>query len=300
MTPEPVISYLQALLLGLLQGITEFLPVSSTAHMRSASQLIFGTDAGAAFSAVAQLGPIVAIVAYFRKDLWRYVEGIFRTKLPTRIPADDVDARLGWFTLLGTLPLMVFGVVLEKKVDTTFRSLYFVAFSLIGLALVLVWAEVVGKKKQNLDSLTLKQSQWIGWAQVLALIPGTSRSGVTITAGLFAGLDRESAARFSFLLSIPAITAAGLFKLGRVLMHPNGLSSQAGPYLLAALAAGLVAFAVVNWFLGFMKEHTTGVFIIYRIVLGVLLLVLVQTHVLSARPNEPVARNYSSRMLTSR
>ena len=286
MPTDPVISYFQAILLGLLQGITEFLPVSSTAHMRIASQLIYGMDAGAAFSAVAQLGPIVAIVAYFRKDLSRYVAGILRTKSPKGIPKDDVDARLGWFTLLGTLPLMVFGVLLEKKIDTTFRNLYVTAFSLIALALVLIWAEKVGKKKGNLKTLTLEQSQFIGWAQILALVPGASRSGVTITAGLFTGLDRESAARFSFLLSIPAITAAGMYKLVKVFMHPNGIGSQLGPYIVAAVVAGIVAYAVVNWFLGFMKEHTTAGFIVYRIALGVVLLVLLKTHVINAKPVE--------------
>lgn len=267
---------LQAVLLGLLQGLTEFLPVSSTAHMAIFPQLIGWPDPGAAFSAVVQLGPIVAIVSYFRKDLSRYVVGIIRTKSPAKVPEGDVDARLGWFTLLGTLPLMVFGFLLEKKIDTTFRSLYYIAFSLIVLAIVLVWAELAGSRKRGLDKLTLKQSQVVGWAQVLALVPGASRSGVTISAGLFQGLTRESAARFSFLLSIPAITAAGLFKLFRVLSHPKGLGAEIGPYLLAAVVAGLVAYVVVKWFLGFMKEHTTGPFIIYRIVLGVALILLLR------------------------
>ncbi|MDR3692423.1 MAG: undecaprenyl-diphosphatase UppP [Fimbriimonas sp.] len=280
MTPDPVISYFQALILGILQGITEFLPVSSTAHMRIASQLLFGADAGAAFSAIAQLGPIVAIVAYFRKDLSRYAAGIMRTKSPSKLAGMDLDARLGWFTVLGTLPLMVFGVLLEKKVDTTFRSLYVVAISLIGLALVLIWAEKVGKRKDDLEVLDLRRSQIIGWAQVLALVPGASRSGVTITAGLFAGLDRESAARFSFLLSIPAITAAGLYKIGRVLMQSHSFGGQLGPYLLSAVVAGVVAFVVVNWFLGYMKEHSTTGFIVYRIALGLILLGMLQTHVI--------------------
>jgi undecaprenyl-diphosphatase len=282
-------NYFQAILLGLLQGITEFLPVSSTAHMAIVPQLLGMQDPGAAFSAIAQLGPIVAIVSYFRNDLSKYFHGILRTKSPKKIPAGDLDAKLGWFTLLGTLPLIVFAIALEKKVDTTFRSLYITAFSLIALALVLIVAEQIGKKNKSLDTLTLKQSQQIGWAQVLALVPGASRSGVTITAGLFTGLDRESAARFSFLLSIPAITLAGLYKLSKFLIHPAALKTQAGPALVAALAAGLIAYAVVNWFLGFMKEHTTKAFIIYRIALGVLVLVLLQTHYLT--PKKPIEIN---------
>src|SRR5205823_4099307 len=131
---------------------------------------------------------------YFRHDLARYIHGVLRSPDPRRIPADDLDARLGWFTLLGTLPMVVFGVLLEKRIDTDFRNLSVIAYALIGLAVVLLAAEVYGSRKRTLDDLTLKQSQVIGWAQVLALVPGASRSGVTITAGLFEGLDRESAA----------------------------------------------------------------------------------------------------------
>lgn len=271
------ISWLQAIFLGLLQGLTEFLPVSSTAHMAIAPQLLFGLeDPGAAFSAVVQLGPIVAIIAYFRNDLIGYMRGILRTKSPTNIPAGDVEARLGWYTLLGTLPLILFGLLLEKKIDHDFRRLNVIAVSLIVLALILLVAERVGKKNIPLEKMTLGQSQGVGWAQVLGLVPGASRSGVTITAGLFLGLDRESAARFSFLLSIPAITAAGLYKLYKVLKTTH-LGAEAGPYILGAIVAGAFAYVVVRWFLGYMKEHNTGIFIAYRIALGILLLVLLKT-----------------------
>lgn len=276
-------NYLQAILLGLLQGITEFLPVSSTAHMDIFPQLFGMPDPGAAFSAIAQLGPIVAIVSYFRSDLGRYLHGVLRTKSPKKIPAGDLDAKLGWYTLLGTIPLIIFALLLEKKVDTSFRNLYVTSTSLILLAFVLIYAESVGKRNKGLDKLSLKQSQQIGWAQALALVPGASRSGVTITAGLLTGLDRESAARFSFLLSIPAITLAGLYKLSKELIHPAAIKTIAGPAIVAALVAGLIAYVVVNWFLGFMKEHTTKGFIIYRIALGVLVLVLLQMHVLTPK-----------------
>ena len=273
-------TFLQALLLGILQGLTEFLPVSSTAHMAIIPQLVGMKDPGSTFSAIVQLGPIVAIVSYFRNDLGRYLSGILRTKSPKNIAKDDLDARLGWYTALGTLPLVVFGVLLEKKIDTVFRSPYVIACSLIGLALVLVVAEKVGKKKLGLEKMTLEQSQFIGWVQVLALVPGTSRSGVTITAGLFTGLNRESAARFSFLLSIPAITLAGLYKLFKAFKETKGLGADVLPYVAAAVVAGIVAYVVIKWFLGYMKEHSTTGFIIYRIALGVLLLVLLQTHYL--------------------
>ncbi len=256
--------------------------------MAIAPQLLGWQDPGAAFSAVVQLGPIIAIIAYFRADLGRYWLGVLRSKSPLRVPANDVDARLGWFVLLGTIPLAIFGVLLEKKIDHDFRSLYVIALSLIVLALVLWLAERVGRRNRSLEGMTWRQSQIIGWAQVLALVPGTSRSGVTITAGLLQGLDRESAARFSFLLSIPAITLAGFYKLFKVLRQTH-LGGDFGPYLLAALVAGVFAYAVVRWFLGYMKEHNTGVFIAYRIALGLALLFLLHSGFLRAQPTPEVA-----------
>ena len=270
------LTYFQAVLLGLLQGLTEFLPVSSTAHMAIAPQLMGLGDPGAPFSAVAQLGPIVAIIAYFRHDLARYWRGVLRTKTPGNIAPEDTDARIGWYVLLGTLPLAIFGVLLEKKIDTVFRNLNVIAISLIALGLVLWVAERMSRGTRTLEQMTLQQSQVIGWAQVLALIPGTSRSGVTITAGLFQDLDHESAARFSFLLSIPAITLAGLYKLLKVLAQTH-LGAEAGPYLVSALVAGVFAYVVVRWFLDYMKNHRTDIFIAYRITLGLVLLYLLHS-----------------------
>ncbi len=278
------ISWLQAIVLGLIQGVTEFLPVSSTAHMALASRLLYGSDVGAAFSAVVQLGPIVAIVLYFRSDLIKYIRGIIRTGSPGKaITANDVDGKLGWFTLFGTVPLVIFGYLLEKRVDTTFRTPAIMGIFLIVLAMIMLAAEKVGKRNHSLEQITFGESQKIGLAQVLALVPGASRSGVTITAGMFLGLDRESAARFSFLLSIPAIIAAGLYKLLKAMSH-TGLGDEAKRYILAAVVAGVVAYAVTKWFLGYMKHHNTNLFIVYRIVLGIVLLGLVSTHKISNAP----------------
>ena len=270
------LTYLQAVLLGLLQGLTEFLPVSSTAHMAIAPQLLGLRDPGAPFSAVAQLGPIVAIITYFRHDLARYWRGVLRTKSPGNIAPEDADARIGWYVLLGTLPLAIFGVLLEKTIETDFRNLNVIAISLIVLGLILWVAERVGKGTRTLEQMTLGQSQVVGWAQVLSLIPGTSRSGVTITAGLFQNLDHESAARFSFLLSIPAITLAGLYQLLKVLTKTH-LGVEAGPYLVSALVAGIFAYVVVRWFLDYMKHHRTDIFIAYRIALGLAVLYLLHS-----------------------
>lgn len=298
----PHLSYLQALILGLVQGITEFLPVSSTAHMRILPALLnhfnhaWPNDTGAAFSAIVQLGPIVGIIAYFRKDLARYVAGVVRSlKQGQLFPKGDTDARLGWYALLATVPLVIAGLALEKKVDGEYRNLYFIAGALIVLALILLVAEIVSKRTRKLESLTFGEAMGIGLAQALALVPGASRSGITITAGLFLGLEREEAARFSFLLSIPAITLAGVYKLLKTLLPqyfgetthaagvaavkavPPDLSAVAGPYLFAAVVAGIFAFIVVRWLLGYLSDekHSTMPFIIYRIVLGIALIYLV-------------------------
>ena len=221
----PHLSYLQATILGLVQGITEFLPVSSTAHMRILPALLnhfnpsWPNDTGAAFSAIVQLGPIVGIIAYFRKDLARYVAGVVRSLQKGQLfPKGDTDARLGWYALLATIPLVIAGLALEKKVDGEYRNLYFIAGALIVLALILLVAEIVSKRTRKLESLTFGEAMGVGLVQALALVPGASRSGITITAGLFLGLEREEAARFSFLLSIPAITLAGVYKLLKTLL----------------------------------------------------------------------------------
>ena len=279
----PDLGYVKTLILGFIQGLTEFLPVSSTAHMRIIPALLRWPDPGAAFSAIVQLGPIVAIIAYFRRDLLRYLAGIGRS-LQQRVlfPAGDTDARLGWFTVLGTVPLIVFGLALEKKVDNEYRNLYFVAAALIILAFVLMIAESRARQTVTVEKMTFRDAMIVGLAQALAIVPGASRSGCTIAAGLFLGLTREDAARFSFLLSIPAITLAGLYKLAKTL-HQTGtgaaLTTVAGPYLFGAVVAGLVAYVVIKLFLGYLENerNTTMPFIIYRILLGVALLVLVST-----------------------
>lgn len=305
-TPDnytPYITYLQAFILGLVQGVTEFLPVSSTAHMRILPALLnhyypsWPNDTGAAFSAIAQLGPMVGIIAYFRKDLARYVAGLARSVQKGRLfPPGDQDARLAWYVVFATVPIIVSGLALEKRIDNQYRNLYFIAGAMIVLALLLLAAERTGKRTRRLESLTLGEALGVGVAQALAVIPGTSRSGVTITTGLFLGLDREEAARFSFLLSVPAITLAGLYKLLKTLFPQTfgesataahaalaaapptpHLSEVAGPYVFAAAVAGVFAYIVVRWLLGYLSDekNSTLPFIVYRIVLGVALILLV-------------------------
>lgn len=286
-TLVPPISYLHALILGIVQGATEFLPVSSTAHMRILPALLHWPDPGAAFSAIVQLGPIAAIITYFRRDLARYIAGILRSLRARKLfPDGDINARLGWYTLLGTIPFAIAGKLLEKKVDFEYRNLYFVAGALILMAIVLFIAEWVGKRNRPIEKLPFGKAMLIGVAQILALVPGASRSGVTYSAGLFVGLYREFAIRFSFLLSIPAITLAGVYKLYTDVVKAHApLHSVAGPYLFSAVVAGLVAYVVVRWLLGYLGEekHNTLPFIVYRILLGITLLLLVHNDVLQSQ-----------------
>lgn len=277
------LSWLQALLLGIVQGATEFLPVSSTAHMRVIPALLGWQDPGTAFSAIVQLGPIAAIIWYYRGKIGAYFAGMGRSLSAGKLfPEGDVEARLGWYTAFGTIPLVIAGLLLEKRVDHEYRNLYLVGGALILLALILLAAERVGRRNRTLDRLAFGDAMAIGVSQALALVPGASRSGCTITAGLFAGLTREDAADFSFLLSIPAITLAGLYKLAKTAKSPD-LHGNMPTYLFSALVAGIVAYLVIKWFLGFLKNerHTTGPFIAYRIALGLLLIGLAAGNVLT-------------------
>ena len=272
--PSPQITILQSIVLGLIQGLTEFLPVSSTGHMRIIPAELHWPDPGAGMSAILQLGPIVAIIWFFRHDLRKYLIGMRRSFTKgVMFPKGDIDARLGWYTVIGTVPMIIFGLLLEKKVDHEFRTLNVIGYSLIVLAIVLLIADFTSKRSRDLDQLTLQDTLIIGFAQVLALIPGASRSGCTITAALFRGLDRESAARFSFLLSIPAITLAGLYKLLKAI-KAHEVHDIVIPSVIGAVVAGIVAYVVIKWFLKFLGEenHTTLPFILWRIAVGILIL----------------------------
>jgi undecaprenyl-diphosphatase len=297
------ISWLQAAVIGLVEGLTEFLPVSSTAHMAVVPQLLKWPDPGAAFSAVVQLGPTLAIILYFRHELANYLRGMVKYPNPLRVPAEETNARLGWFTLLASLPILGVGFLLKDYIEGPFRSLYVIAGAFVAYGLVLWLAEVVGKRLRTLEQMTFRESQVIGWAQCLALIPGVSRSGATMSAALFQGLDRESALRFSFLLSIPGITAAGLFELYKDVLKA-GSPIAVGPLLLGTFIAGISAYVVIHWFLEYVRKHSTLVFIVYRIVVGILLFILLGVGALkdshSAAPQSESQRVHSSTKVAHR
>lgn len=270
----------QAIMYGIIQGLTEFLPVSSTAHLRIFPALLQLHDPGAAFTAVIQFGTLVAVLLYFSKDILRITNAIIEG-IKTKKYLGTPDAKMGWMIAGGTIPIVVFGLLFKKSIETTLRSLYVISASMILLAIVLMIAEYMTKKRieQKSHSKTLAELDWkeaigIGFAQAVALIPGSSRSGVTITCGLFLGLTRETAARFSFLLSLPSVFAAGMLEL--VKERHNLFSAEIGIVNIATatIVSGIVGYASIAFLLNYLKSHSTYLFIIYRIVVGVGLLYL--------------------------
>src|SRR3977135_3607811 len=282
-------NFINALILGFVQGLTEFLPISSSAHIRIVGELLgTGADPGARFTAIIQLGTETAVLIYFWKDIVRIVSRWFRS-LFGRVPRDDPDARMGWLVIVGTIPIVVLGLLFQNQIETTLRSLWIVAATMIIFGILLGIADAVGAKTRRLKELTWGHGIIFGFAQALALIPGVSRSGGTITAGLFMGSQRRAAARYSFLLALPAVFGSGLFQLYKSIKDPcvagatNCTPEVFGP--LETAAATVVAFAVglvvIAVFMGYISRRSFLPFVIYRIVLGVLLIVLLTTGVLA-------------------
>lgn len=264
--------------LGVVQGLTEFLPVSSTAHLRIVPALAGWKDPGSAFSAVIQLGTMLAIVVYFWRDICRIVATWFRG-ITNRSVRGSLDYRMGWYVIFATIPVGIFGLIFRHQITTGGRNLCLIATALIVLALVLLIAERVGHRRRDAEQIILRDGLVVGLAQAASLVPGVSRSGATITAGLFCGLTREAAARFSFLLSIPAVVLSGLFEL-KDLGGSGG--PTVGPTIVATVLAFVVGLASIHWLLRFLAGHSTTVFIGYRILLGAALLGLLAGGVIDA------------------
>ncbi|HLM09244.1 MAG TPA: undecaprenyl-diphosphate phosphatase [Thermoleophilaceae bacterium] len=266
-------SLLEAIVLGIVQGLTEFLPISSTGHLRIVPALAGWDDPGAAFTAVTQLGTMTAVLLYFRSDLVRIGRAWLRS-IGDRPMRRELDARLGWYIVLGTVPIGIFGVLFKDQIETGARDLYLIAVALIVLGLVLLVAEKVGTRDRAIEEIRTKDGFVIGMAQALALVPGVSRSGATITAGLFLGLDRTAAARFSFLLSIPAVVLSGLLELGSILSGEEAEHVGAAPLVIATLLAFVSGYWAISFLLRYLTTHSTVIFVVYRVALGTLVLVL--------------------------
>lgn len=270
----------EAIVLGIIQGLTEFIPISSTAHLRVIPALLGWSDPGAAFTAVIQIGTLVAALVYFREDIRRLTTAVLSALWAGR-PLGTPDAKLGWMIAVGTVPIVVCGVAFQKWIKHELRSLYVIAAAAIGLALLLLAAELFVARNRRLhhQQRGMAELGWwdailVGLAQAAALVPGASRSGVTITSGLFLGMNRYTAARFSFLLSLPSIFAAGIYELYKD-RHELLTTQQNAVSLLAATAvSAIVGYVSIAFLLGYLKRYTTAAFIAYRLVLGGFILLM--------------------------
>ncbi len=274
-------TWLQAIVLGAVQGVTEFLPISSSGHLRIVSSVFFGDDAGASFTAVTQLGTEAAVLLFFWRDIVRIVRAWFAGIRDSA--KRDLDYRLGWYVIIATIPIGVLGFLFKDQIRTGARNLWLIATMLIVFAIVIAVAEYVGTKRRPLEQITTRDGLVMGAAQCLALIPGVSRSGATTSAGLFTGLEREAAVRFSFLLAIPAVTASGLFSLPDA-FEPvgEGLNASGAQLLVATVVAFGLGYASIAWLLKFVENHSLYWFVGYRIVLGVGVMALLSAGVVSA------------------
>lgn len=277
--------WIEAVILGFVQGLTEFLPISSSAHLRIVGALLSpGSDPGAAFTAVTQIGTEAAVLLYFRDDIWRIATAWMRSfgRSNAATTMSDPDARIGWLIIIGTVPIVVFGLLFKDAVETVLRDLRITATMLILFGLLLGIADRIGRKQRALDALTPKDGVLLGFAQALALIPGVSRSGGTISAGLALGYTREAAARYSFLLAIPAVLASGFYQLFRSwgAFGSIGLAQTA----LATFIAFGVGYGVIVLFLQLVSTRSYLPFVYYRVVLGLAVFLLVGMGVLPAAP----------------
>lgn len=306
--------WFHAVVLGVLQGLTEFLPISSSAHLRIYPELFGWEDPGAAFTAVTQIGTETAVILYFAKDIGRIINAWVRSlfdREAMRAPAvvgaasradavesevagmgprrrrshrrrswDPADARMGWYVIIGTLPIVVVGLVLKDVIEDDFRSLWVIGTTLIVLGIILGIADRIGRKNRTLGDLNLRHAVAIGCAQALAVIPGVSRSGSSISLALLLGYERGAAARFAFLLAIPAVLGAGFFE------WPTALGEEAvygaGPTILATVIAFAVGYAVIAWLMKWLEHRSYAPFVVYRIALGALTLTLLATGTLSS------------------
>lgn len=278
-------SFIEAIILGLVQGLTEFLPISSSAHQLILGK-IMGNDPGATFTAITQLGTELAVIIYFRKDIARIIGRWFRHFGSSKgahtvgIPKDDPDVRLGWLIIIGTVPIVIVGLLAQDLIDTTLRSLWITAIVLIVFGIILGAADLLAPKAKTLEVMTYRDGIFIGLAQILALIPGVSRSGATMTMSRSLGYDRPSGAQYGFLLAIPAVFGSGLYKLAKSFSEPKGAYGYPET-LLATIVAFVVGYAVIAFLMRYIRTRSFLPFVIYRVLLGTVLLVVLSLGILT-------------------
>ncbi|MEV0717541.1 undecaprenyl-diphosphate phosphatase [Asanoa sp. NPDC050611] len=275
-------TWTEAIVLGIVQGLTEFLPVSSSGHMRITSALFFGQDAGASFTAVTQLGTEAAVLLYFAKDIWRisktWVIGIW-----DKSARKEFDYKMAWYVIVGSIPIGIIGFVFKDQIRTAARNLWLVSIVLIVFSFVIAFAEYLGRQTRALERFKMPDAVTMGFAQALALIPGVSRSGGTVSAGLFLGLTREAALRFSFLLAIPAVVMSGIFSLPDVFdKSGGGLVPSGAQMIVATIVAFGLGYASIAWLLRYVAQHTWYPFVLYRVAVGSIVLALLINGTISA------------------
>jgi undecaprenyl-diphosphatase len=274
-------SWLQVVVLSVVQGLTEFLPVSSSGHLAIVSEVFFGRDAGASFTAVIQIGTELAVLIYFGRDIVRiliaWFGGLFDAAKRTS------DYWLGWWVIIGSIPIGAAGLIFKHYIRDDVRNLWIIATALVVFSAVIAAAEYFGRQTRPIETFTWRDAILIGSAQCLALIPGVSRSGATISAGLFLGQEREAAARFGFLLAIPAVLASGLFSLPDAFHPEAGQSASGWQLIVGTVIAFVIGYAAVSWFLKFLVSHGMYWFVGYRVIVGVVLLILLGTGVVAAQ-----------------
>lgn len=275
-------SWLQVIVLSVVQGLTEFLPISSSAHLAIVSRVFFSGDAGASFTAVSQLGTELAVLVYFGRDIIRILRAWFDGLL-VRAHRSNPDYRLGWYVIIGSIPIAVLGYAFKHAIRSDVRNLWVIATAMLVFSAVIAAAEYFSRQDRHIEQLTWKDSVFVGVAQCLALIPGVSRSGATISAGLVRGLDRPLSARFGFLLAIPAVFASGLFSLPDA-FHPEteGMSATGLQLAVSVVIAFVVGYAAVAWLLRFLAHHAMYWFVGYRVLLSLTVMALLATGVVAA------------------
>jgi undecaprenyl-diphosphatase len=272
--------WFEAVVLGIVQGLTEFLPISSSAHLRIVGEAFGWDDPGAAFTAITQIGTEAAVLLYFRREIGRIIVAWLGSLAGRR--KGDPDARMGWLIIVGSIPIVVLGLLFQDDIETTLRDLRIVAVALVAFSLILLWADRVGAKRRELDQLTIGHGIAFGLAQAAALVPGVSRSGGTITMGLFLGYTRAAAARYSFLLAVPAVLGSGFFQAYEALTGDvAGQSVSWGPTILATVIAFGVGLTVIAWLLRYLDRGSFTPFVVYRVVLGLTILALVGAGILA-------------------
>ena len=273
--------WLEALVLGVVQGLTEFLPISSSAHQSIVGQFFGGEDVGSAFTAITQLGTEAAVILYFRRDIWLIIRS-WVGSLRGTVPRDNPEARMGWLVIIGSVPIVVLGLLFQDSIDTVFRNLWITVAMLAGFGIVIGIADRLARNVRPLESLTWRHGVLFGLAQSLALIPGVSRSGATIAAGLAMGYQRVAAAKYAFLLAVPAVVGSGFFKLADIANEP--VEPAWGPIALATVVSFVIGYAVIAWLLRYISTHDFLPFVVYRISLAAVVAVLLLTGFLEPLP----------------